>query len=93
MFLFIAFAAPDDANCQPELIDMINARFDSNLFADDVTDLGKTILETERAFNLATGFTSKDDRLTEYFREEPLRPPDNVVSDIDWKTLDSFRNF
>jgi len=59
MFLFFAFAAPDDANCPPALIEMINARFDSNLFADDVTNLGKTILKTERAFNLAAGLTAR----------------------------------
>ncbi len=92
MCLFIAFAALDDANCLPALIDMINARFDINLVADDVTNLGKTILKTERAFNLAAGFTSKDDRLPEFFSEEPL-PPHNVVWDIDGETLDSFWNF
>ena len=92
MCLFIAFAALDDANCLPALIDMINARFGINLTGDDVTNLGKTILKTERAFNLAAGFTSKDDRLPEFFSEEPL-PPHNVVWDIDGATLDSFWNF
>ncbi|MFH0785566.1 MAG: aldehyde ferredoxin oxidoreductase C-terminal domain-containing protein, partial [Pseudomonadota bacterium] len=53
MCLFIAFAALDDATCLPALIDMINARFGIALIADDVTNLGKTILKTERNFNLA----------------------------------------
>ncbi len=92
MCLFIAFAALDDAHCLPALIDMINARYAIDLKAEDVTDLGKTILKTERAFNLAAGFTSQDDRLPEFFREEPIAPH-NVVWDIDNAAIDSFWNF
>ena len=43
------------------------------LVANDVTNLGMTILKTERAFNLAAGFTNKDDRLPEFFAEDLLR--------------------
>ncbi len=92
MCLFIAFAALDDPNCLPALIDMINARFGIALTADDVTNLGKTILKTERGFNMAAGFTSQDDRLPEFFKHEPL-PPHNVVWDIDDSAIDSFWNF
>ncbi len=92
MCLFIAFAALDDANCLPALIDMINARFGIALTADDVTNLGMSILKTERAFNMAAGFTSQDDRLPEFFSDEPIAPH-NVVWDIDNKTIDSFWNF
>jgi aldehyde:ferredoxin oxidoreductase len=92
MCLFIAFAALDDANCLPALIDMINARFGIALTANDVTNLGMSILKTERAFNVAAGFTSQDDRLPEFFNEEPIAPH-NVVWDIDNKTIDSFWNF
>ncbi len=92
MCLFVAFAALDDPNCLPALVDMINARFAINLTAGDVTNLGKKILKTERAFNIAAGFTNKDDRLPEFFSEEPL-PPHNVVWDIDGEIIDSFWNF
>ena len=92
MCLFIAFAALDDENCLPSLIDMINARFGINLTADDVTNLGITILKTERAFNEAAGFSSKHDRLPEFFYEEPLAPH-NVVWDIPDEELDTFWNF
>jgi len=92
MCLFIAFAALDDENCLPSLIDMINARFGINLTAEDVTNLGISILKTERAFNEAAGFSSKHDRLPEFFYEEPL-PPHNVVWDIPDEELDSFWNF
>lgn len=92
MCLFIAFAALDDEACLPALIDMINARFGIGLTADDVTNLGKTILKTERSFNQAAGFTSEDDRLPEFFRDEPIAPH-NAVWDIDNSTIDSFWDF
>ncbi len=92
MCLFIAFAALDNAACLPALIDMINARFGIALTADDVTNLGMSILKTERAFNIAAGFTSHDDRLPEFFREEPIAPH-NVVWDIKDQTIDSFWDF
>jgi aldehyde:ferredoxin oxidoreductase len=92
MCLFIAFAALDDPACLPALIDMINARFGIHLVADDVTNLGMNILKTEHAFNLAAGFTNKDDRLPEFFEEEPVAPH-NVVWDISDEAIDSFWNF
>jgi len=92
MCLFIAFAALDDAACLPALIDMINARYDISLTADDVTNLGMFILKTERSFNQKAGFTSEDDRLPEFFNDEPIAPH-NVCWDIDNATIDSFWNF
>ena len=92
MCLFIAFAALDDPTCLPSLIDLINARFGINLTADDVTNLGMNILKTEHAFNIAAGFTNLDDRLPEFFSEEPIAPH-NVVWDISDEAIDSFWDF
>ncbi|MBA3003710.1 MAG: aldehyde ferredoxin oxidoreductase [Desulfurivibrio sp.] len=92
MCLFIAFAALDDATCLPALIDLINARFGLALTGDDVTNLGKSILKTEHAFNLAAGFTNQDDRLPEFFSMEPL-PPHNVVWDFSGEEIDTFWDF
>jgi aldehyde:ferredoxin oxidoreductase len=92
MCLFIAFAALDDETCLPSLIDMLNARFGIGLTAEDVTNLGITILKTERAFNEAAGFTNKDDRLPEFFSEEPIAPH-NVVWDIPDEKIDTFWDF
>ena len=92
MCLFIAFAALDDTTCLPALIDLINARFGINLTGDDVVNLGKYILKTEKAFNEAAGFTKEDDRLPEFFNEEPL-PPHNVVWDFTGEEIDMFWNF
>lgn len=92
MCLFIAFAALDDATCLPALIDLINARFGISLTGDDVVNLGKYILKTEKAFNDAAGFTNLDDRLPEFFYNEPL-PPHNVVFDFSGEEIDTFWNF
>lgn len=92
MCLFIAFAALDDEKCLPALIDLINARFGLSLNGDDVVNLGKYILKTERAFNQAAGFTSADDRLPEFFYSEPL-PPHNVVFDFSGEEIDTFWDF
>ncbi|AGF77930.1 aldehyde:ferredoxin oxidoreductase [Desulfocapsa sulfexigens DSM 10523] len=92
MCLFIAFAALDDSTCLPSLIDMINARFGINLTANDVTNLGMTILKTEHAFNTAAGFTNLDDRLPEFFEIEPVTPH-NAVWDFTGEEIDTFWNF
>ncbi len=92
MCLFVAFAALDDTTCLPALIDMINARFGTNLTGDDVVNLGKYILKTEKAFNEAAGFTNIDDRLPEFFSTEKL-PPHNVVWDFTGEEIDSFWDF
>ncbi|MDA8210677.1 MAG: aldehyde ferredoxin oxidoreductase, partial [Clostridia bacterium] len=51
--LFIAFCVLDNAEAFQAVIDMINAQYDLSLTADDVTELGKTVLRMERKFNAA----------------------------------------
>ena len=92
MCIFIAFPALDIPECLPALIDMINARFGINLTGDDVTSLGKTILKTERQFNIAAGFNASHDRLPEFFKSEPV-PPHNAVWDFSDAEIDEFWNF
>ena len=60
--------------------------------ADDVTELGKKILKMERDFNERAGFTSKDDRLPEFFKKEKLAPH-NVTFQVADEDLDQFYNF
>lgn len=92
MCIFVAFPALDDPKCLPALIDMINARFGTKLTNDDVTNLGKNILKTERDFNLRAGLTSADDRMPEFMKYETL-PPHNVVWDFTNEEIDEFWNF
>ena len=90
--IFIAFPALDIPECLPAVIDMLNARFGINLSGDDVTNLGKTILKTERKFNQAAGFTNEHDRLPEFFALEPVAPH-NAVWDFTGEEIDAFWNF
>ena len=81
---------------QPEtfqaLIDVINGFAGTNLTADDVTELGKSILKNEREFNAAAGMTSKHDRLPDYFKKEKLSPH-NVVFQVSDEELDQVHSY
>jgi aldehyde:ferredoxin oxidoreductase len=92
MCIFVAFPALDIPECLPALIDMINARFGIALTGDDVINLGKTVLKTERKFNIEAGFTSQHDRLPEFFKYEPVAPH-NAVWDFTDEEIDAFWNF
>ncbi|KUK83557.1 MAG: Aldehyde:ferredoxin oxidoreductase [Pelotomaculum thermopropionicum] len=91
MCLFIAFAILDIPEAFNALIDMINAMYGLSLTADDVTELGKTILKTERGFNAKAGFTNAHDRLPEFFEEEC--PPHNTTWDFTDEEIDEVFNF
>ncbi|UJX39811.1 aldehyde ferredoxin oxidoreductase [Desulfovibrio sp. JY] len=91
MCLFIAFAILDIADGFNALIDMINARYGLSLTADDVVELGKSILRTERDFNKRAGLTSAQDRLPEFFEEECA--PHNVTWDFTDEEIDSVLDF
>ena len=92
MCLFVAFAVLDQPETFQALLDMINAFYGLSLKADDVTELGKSILKSEREFNLAAGLTSKDDRLPDYFKKEKL-PPHNITFQVKDEDLDQVFNW
>jgi aldehyde:ferredoxin oxidoreductase len=92
MCLFIAFAIMDQPDTFQALLDSINAFFGLKLTADDVTALGKSVLKKERDFNAAAGFTSKHDRLPDFFKKEAL-PPHNITFKVTDKDLDSVFNW
>jgi len=92
MCLFIAFAALDQPETFQALIDMINAFYDLSLTADDVAELGKSILKGERDFNARAGFTVKHDRFPEFFKKEPL-DPHNLTFQVTDEELDTLYNW
>ncbi len=92
MCLFIAFAILDQAETFQALLDVISGFSGQPCSADDVSDLGKSILKKERAFNAAAGFTSKDDRLPAFFKTESIAPH-NVTFGVSDEELDSVFNF
>ena len=92
MCLFVAFPVLDQPETFQALIDMINAFYGLSLGADDVTELGKSILTNEREFNLAAGFTAKHDRLPDYFKKEKL-PPHDITFKVKDEDLDEVFNW
>jgi len=80
----------------PEALDMIlvmtNAHLGTNVDGDWWTELGKEILRKERDFNARAGFTAVDDRLPDFFGEEPL-PPHGTVFDVPPDELDTVFDF
>jgi aldehyde:ferredoxin oxidoreductase len=92
MCLFIAFPLLDQPETFQALIDVINGFSGASLTADDVTELGKSILKNERDFNAAAGFTNKDDRLPDYFKKEKL-PPHDITFQVSDEDLDQVHNY
>jgi len=90
--LFIAFAILDQSDTYQDMLDVINAFAGLNLTADDVVELGKTILKCERDFNARAGFSANDDRLPEFFQKEPLSPH-NITFNITDEELDQVFNW
>jgi aldehyde:ferredoxin oxidoreductase len=92
MCLFVAFPVLDQPETFQALIDMINAFYGLSLTADDVAALGKSILKSEREFNLAAGLSSKHDRLPDYFKKEKL-PPHDITFEVKDEDLDEVFNW
>jgi len=92
MCLFIAFAILDQEDTLQALIDLLKTFSGQILTADDFTALGKSVLKKERDFNTRAGFTSKHDRLPEYFKKEAL-PPHNITFKVEDEELDQVFNW
>lgn len=92
MCLFIAFPVLDQPETFQALIDLISGFSGAPLTADDVTALGKSVLDTERDFNTRAGFSNKDDRLPEFFMKEAL-PPHNITFQVTDEELDQVFNW
>jgi aldehyde:ferredoxin oxidoreductase len=90
--IFVAFAVLDIPEAFEAIHEMAAAHTGDAWDADALMQLGKEALTYERLFNEHAGFTKADDRLPEFFLEEPLAPHDAVftVSDED---LDSVFEF
>lgn len=90
--LFASLPALDFADLQGHIVQSIAALSGETLDVDYIQQLGIATLKAERQFNNNAGFTNKDDRLPQFFKEEPLLPSGNVfdVSDEDLDTVNKF---
>ena len=89
LMAYVTLGSPEGGGA---LLQAINAKFGTQLGPDDVPALGLRVLQAEREFNRKAGFTSKDDRLPEFFYKEPL-PPHNTVFSISDEEIDKTFNF
>jgi aldehyde:ferredoxin oxidoreductase len=92
MCLFIAFCVLDQPETFQAMLDIITAFSGSPCTADDVAELGKSVLRNERDFNMRAGMTNKDDRLPEYMRKEALAPH-NITFNVTDEELDQVHNY
>ena len=90
--LFASLSALDNPELQDHFITCVSAVQGRSLKEDYLFQLGTSVLETERKFNRAAGFTNKDDRLPKFFTKEPL-PPEGNVFDVPEEDLDHYLEF
>ena len=76
--LFASLPLLDIPELQKHLVACVSAKLGSPLDENYLTQLGVSVLKSERKFNEAVGFTKKDDRLPRFFSEEKLLPSGNV---------------
>jgi aldehyde:ferredoxin oxidoreductase len=92
MCLFVAFPLLDQPETMQALVDMINAFYGLNMTVDDVGELGKSVLKSEREFNTKAGLTAEHDRLPAFFKKESL-PPHDITFQVTDEELDQVFNF
>jgi aldehyde:ferredoxin oxidoreductase len=69
------------------ILAMLNSAYDVELPAGWLNEWGRRVIDLERAFNQAAGFTPAHDRLPEYFARERLPGVDSVF-DVSDEALD-----
>jgi len=90
--LFTTYTMYDGPEALEMILAMTNAHLGTNVDLEWWTELGKDILRKERDFNTRAGFTAADDRLPDFFEDEPL-PPHNTVFDVPHDELDTAFDF
>ena len=90
--LFIAFAILDQEDTFNAMLGMLGGFAGQDFTGDDFAALGKKILDYERDFNARAGFTSKQDRLPDFFKNEAL-PPHDVTFEVTDEDLDQVFNW
>ncbi len=70
------------------VVGCVSAAMGEKLENTYITDLGESVLQIERKFNKAAGFTKEDDRLPKFFSEEKFGPG-AFVFDVPEEEMDS----
>ena len=78
---------------RPDLMaDLVNARYGTDYSERWIKELGKDTLRMEREFNKRAGFTTVDDRLPVFIKEEAV-PPHYLTFDVPDKEIDALFDF
>jgi aldehyde:ferredoxin oxidoreductase len=85
--IFAAFAIGSPEGVKA-FFQLLSAKTGTGFGPESLEQMGMRILQAEREFNRNAGFTSKDDRLPEFFYKEPL-PPRNTLFTVTDKELDA----
>ncbi len=85
--IFAAFAigSPEGGKA---FFELLSAKTGTRFGPESLQQMGARILQAEREFNRNAGFTSRDDRLPEFFSTEPL-PPRNTLFTVTDRELDA----
>ena len=83
---FVTFATGDPDSFDA-LLQTVNGVLGTSWTVEDTGRIGNEIIEIERTFNKAAGFTEIDDRVPEFMKYEKL-PPHNHVFDVSDDALD-----
>jgi len=84
---FVTFAT-GDPDAFAALMQTCNGVLGTSWTPEDAERIGGEIIDIERAFNKAAGFTKVDDRVPEFMKYEKL-PPHNHVFDVSDEDLDN----
>jgi aldehyde:ferredoxin oxidoreductase len=90
--LFASLPLLDMPDLQKHLIACATAVTGESPDENYLMNLGISVLKAEKKFNELAGFTSKDDRLPEFFTKEQL-PPSGLVFDISEAEIDMALQF
>jgi aldehyde:ferredoxin oxidoreductase len=84
---FASFAVMSGPEAMSVIPRMQSALTGKTVSLDEVMEQAREIIRTERAFNAAAGLGREDDRLPDFFKDEPLAPH-NSVFDVPDEDLD-----
>ncbi len=90
--IFVYFGIADSPAGSQAMIDMINAQYGISLDAQNIEELGKSVLKVELDFNKKAGFNNAHDRLPEFMEYEAIEPH-NVTWDFTPEEIDEVMNF
>jgi aldehyde:ferredoxin oxidoreductase len=74
------------------VIDMLNAKLGTSIGPEELPEIGLKALQAEQEFNRKAGLKKKDDRLPQFFKDEPLSP-NNTVFNVKDDELDGVFGF